>query len=126
MPYESYRDSNGVTWTVISTQNGFTMIGSVLDSADPKYDPPATDLMESMAKGGVQLGPIDIIHTEPPTAEQTRVIFTGLTRQIEAYAKSHRGGAVLKVTASPTSGWWWLGGGLLMLWASSRGRRRRR
>jgi hypothetical protein len=128
MPYESYKDSNGVSWTVISTQNGFTMLASVLDSADPKYDPPAEDLVESMAQGGVQLGPIDIIHTDPPTPEQTRVIFTGLTKKIEAYAKSHRGAAVLKVTASKTN---WtlvalLGAGLYLISEVPRKRRRRR
>jgi hypothetical protein len=128
MPYESYKDSNGVSWTVITTQNGFTMIASVLDSADPKYDPPAEDLMESMAQGGVQLGPVDIVHTDPPTAEQVRVIFTGLTKKIEAYAKAHRGAAILKVTARPVN--WWLVGGLLAAAAAldwySRPRRRRR
>lgn len=126
MPYESYKDSNGVTWTVITTQNGFTMLGTVLDSADPRYDPPAEDIVEKMAQGGVQIGPIDVIHTDPPTPEQTRVLFTGLVKKIEAYAKSHKG-PVLKVTAKPTN---WtalvLVGAALYLLYEGRPRRRRR
>lgn len=104
MAYESYKDSNGVTWTVISTANGFTLIGSVLDSADPKYDPPAEDQTAKMAQGGVQLGPWDIVHTDPPTGQQQQVLFTELTGKIEEYAKAHRGGVLLKVTAKPGGG----------------------
>jgi hypothetical protein len=106
MGYDSYRDSNGVTWTVVATANGFTLLGTVLDEADPKYDPPVEDVTASMAQGGVQVGGIDIIHTDPPTAEQTRVLFAELAGKMEAIARAHRGQALLAVKASAPVPWW--------------------
>lgn len=123
MAYESYKDSNGITWTVLSTANGWTMIASVLDSADPKYEPPATDQMASTpAAMGPALTPLG------PTPEQTRVIFTKLRDDIEAYAKAHRGAAILKVTAKNN----WtvailvMAGLALVNWGMPKRRRRRR
>lgn len=118
--YESYKDSNGVTWTVMSVSNGWTMVASVLDSADPRYDPPPADEMAAMPMN--QMLPNAI-----PSEEQRRVIFVDLRNKIETYAKAHRGAAVLKVTAKPPGGTFWalVGGGLLLLhWASKRRRRR--
>jgi hypothetical protein len=98
--YDHYRDRNGVTWKVITHEDGFALLGTVPDDADPKYDPPAEDLQAEMAKGGLQLGPLDIIHTDPPTDEQTRTLFTELARKIEAYAKTYAGHVSVRVTAS--------------------------
>lgn len=118
--YESYKDSNGVTWTVMSAANGWTMLASVLDSADPKYDPPPADEMAMMPPvesfGGVM--------TPVPTAEQKRVIFTELRNKIEAFAKAHRGAAVLKVTAAPPT-WWWIVGAGIAWYLLGEGKRRR-
>jgi len=105
MAYDGYNDSNGVHWTVVTTGNGFTMLATVLDDADPRYDPPAEDLVVKMAQGGVQIGDADIVHTDPPTAEQTRTLFVELAGKIEAFAKAHRG-PVLKVSASRPVPWW--------------------
>lgn len=119
MAYESYKDSNGVTWTVITTANGFTMIASVMDSADPKYDPPAEDFTASMPQGGVQLGPLDIVHTAAPTPEQTRTLYMELRGKIDEYAKSHRGAqhVTLKVEEHANS-LAWLALGIVILIAS--------
>jgi hypothetical protein len=110
MAPSSYRDSNGVTWTVITAENGFTLIGSVLDEADPKYDPEPPDLTASMAQGGLQIGDLDIIKSDPPTGEQQRVLFIELVKKIEAWAKSHKGPQVsLRVTATaPVAVPWWV------------------
>lgn len=119
MGYDAYRDSNGVTWTVVtpSSGKGFTMMATVLDTADPKYDPEPEDITVSMAQGGVQVGGIDIIPTAPPTGEQTRVLFTELVGKVEEYAKQHRGATSLKVTASAGVPWWvWVGLGALVLY----------
>lgn len=116
--YESYKDSNGVTWTVMSVSNGWTMVASVLDSADPKYDPAPADEMAVMPPNAMLPG------GGIPSEEQRRVLFIDLRNKIETYAKAHRGAAVLKVTASPPKWWLWVGGGLL-LWHLSKGRRRR-
>lgn len=121
--YESYKDTNGVTWTVMSASNGWTMLASVLDSADPKYDPPPADEMVSIMPPNPMLPAGGI-----PTDEQRRVIFTGLRDKIETYAKAHRGAAVLRVTAKPPSGTFWvlLGAGLMLLhWGATERRRRR-
>lgn len=116
MGYDRYRDSNGVTWTVITADSGFTMVGSVLDDADPRYDPPATDQQAKMQQGGIQVGGTEVVHTEPPTGEQTRVLFTELVGDIEKYAAEHRGAVLLKVTASAGVPWWvWVGVGLVVL-----------
>lgn len=122
--YDRYKDSNGVTWTVITANNGFTMVGSVLDDADPRYDPPAEDQQAKMAEGGIQVGSsADIVHTDPPTGEQTRTLFIELVGDIEKYAAAHKGAVLLKVTASPGIPWWvWAGLGFVVLGG---GRRRR-
>jgi hypothetical protein len=101
-PYQSYRDSNGVTWTVMEAANGWTMIGSVLDEADPRYDPPPPDVTASLPQ------PMDIGVVVRPTDEQTRVIFTQLRAKMEEAAAAHKGKAVLQVKASK-------GGGVLLL-----------
>lgn len=116
MAYDHIRDSNGVTWTVIAADNGFTLMATVLDGADPKYDPPAEDQQAQMAQGGVQVGGVDVVHTDPPTGEQTRTLFTELVQAVEKYAKEHRGAVLLKVTASAGTPWWlWVGLGVLLL-----------
>jgi hypothetical protein len=116
MAYESIKDSNGVTWTVITTANGFTMIASVLDSADPNYDPAPPDLDAKMSQGGIQLGDIDIVHTDPPTPEQTRTLYIELVGKVQQWAKDHRGATSLKVTAKAPIPWWvWLIGGAVLL-----------
>lgn len=117
MGYDHIRDTNGVTWKVISLANGFHLIASVMDDADPKYDPPAQDQEASMAQGGIQVGGVDIVHTDPPTGEQARVLYTELVANVEKYAQAHRGEVDLKVTAhADATPWWlWVGLGLVLL-----------
>jgi hypothetical protein len=113
MAYDSYKDRNGVTWNVITMANGFTMIATVLDTADPKYDPPAEDLTATMASS---VPPIVQGLGSSATAEQTRVLFTELVTKIEAWAKDHRGATSLMVTAKPPIPWWvWALGGAILL-----------
>jgi hypothetical protein len=108
MAYDSYRDSNGVRWT-IGPPTGWNMAAWVLPDADPRYEPQADDQQASMPPN------YDGNFTEqpggtPPTGDQQRVIFTELTTAIEAYAKAHRGNTLLQVTASPPVPWWvWAG-----------------
>lgn len=101
-PLQSYRDSNGVTWTVMEAENGWTQLGSVLDEADPKYDPPPEDVTASMppAVSG------DMSTVIRPNAEQTRVIFVELRDKMEAQATKLRGRAVLSVKAKAPVPWW--------------------
>lgn len=118
MAYDSYRDSNGVTWTV-GPPTGWNMAAWVLETADPRYEPQADDQSASMPP------PYDGHMTEgaggtPPSGDQQRVIFTQLVSDIEKFAKQNREHVLLKVTASPPVPWWvWLG----LLWLiSKRGR----
>lgn len=121
--YDSYRDSNGIGWTVVwpAAKKRHEAIATVLDTADPKYDPEPGDITVHMAQGGVQLGGLEIVPSEEASGEQQRVLYIELIGDIETYAKAHRSGAVLKVTASVGTPWWvW---GLLGL-AMLSGRRR--
>lgn len=129
MAYDKYKDQNGVTWRVITSGNGYTMIGTVLDDADPKYDPPAEDQQASLPlnPSALEVQNKTIISPDPPTAEQTRVIFIELIKKIEAYAASHRPLLMLKVTARPP--WGALAAvaaGLWFLYEHDKRRRRRR
>lgn len=101
-PLQSYRDSNGVTWTVMQASNGWTLLGSVLDDADPKYDPPAEDVTASMPPAAGE----DLSSVIAPTAEQTRVIFIELRGKMEEQATKLRGKAVLGVKAKAPVPWW--------------------
>jgi hypothetical protein len=120
MAYDHYRDSNGVTWTIVSTAHGWTMLGTVLDDADPRYDPDPGDLRNTM-----ELTPINQVadHFVTPTAEQTRVLFLGLVDKIEAFAKEHRGATSLKVTAHADQWTPLVVLGLLLAAATSKSRR---
>lgn len=108
MAYDSYRDSNGVTWTVVwpATKKRHQAIATVMDTADPKYDPEPADITVSMAEGGLQIGGLDIIPSGTATDEQQRVLFIELIGKVEGYAKEHRRLVELKVTASPPTPWW--------------------
>jgi hypothetical protein len=101
MAYERYRDRNGVTWTIVWTHKGHTAIATVLDDADPKYDPDLGDLKAEMDPGGVQALGYDIIEGDPATDEQQRVLFIELTGKIEKLAAEHSRATSLKVTPAP-------------------------
>src|ERR1041384_860281 len=103
MAYDSYRDSNGVRWSIPpAIGQGWTMLAYVDDAADPKYNTPPPDMTASMPE------PSDAGTGVPhPTDEQTRVIFLDLRGKIEAYAKEHRGEVQLRVTASAIPWWVW-------------------
>lgn len=101
-PLQHYRDSNGVTWTVMEASNGWTLLGSVLDDADPKYDPPPEDVTASMPPAASG----DLNTVIRPTDEQTRVIFIELRDKMEAQATKLKGRAVLGVTAKAPVPWW--------------------
>lgn len=124
--YNRYSDRNGVTWTVTTTPNGYTMIATVLDDADPRYDPPATDQMASMPlnPSALEVQNKTIIQPDPPTGEQTRVIWLELVQKIEKYAAEHKGALLAKVTSGPP--WGWVAAILGGLWLLSKPRRRRR
>lgn len=126
MAYDKYKDSNGVTWTVTTVPNGYTMIASVRDDAERKYDPPAEDQMAKMPlnPSALEVNNKTVIQPDPPTGEQTRVIWLELVQKIEAYAAAHKGALMQTVTASPPWGWLLvIAGGLYYL---SKPRRRRR
>jgi hypothetical protein len=101
-PLQSYRDSNGVTWTVMQASNGWTLLGSVLDEADPKYDPPPEDVTASMPPAAGE----DLASVIAPTPEQTRVIFIELRNKMEQQATKLKGKAVLGVSAKAPIPWW--------------------
>lgn len=101
MPYESYKDSNGVSWTVVWTRKRHTAIGTVLEDAQPRYDPDVGDVRAEMDPGGLQIGGRDIIEGDPATDEQQRVLFIELVGKIEDIARAHRGATMLQVSARP-------------------------
>jgi len=109
MAYDSYRDANGVTWTV-GPPTGWTMAAWVLPDASPTYVPEADDQQASM--------PPPTLHgvaDGAPSGEQQRVIFLDLVKAIEGYAAEHKRNVVLKVTASPPIPWWvWVIGAWLL------------
>lgn len=98
MAYDHYRDTNGVTWTIVTTDNGWTMLATVLDDADPKYGFDPGDLKNTMQTAAPNMIADKFIR---PTGEQTQILFLGLVDKIEAFAKDHRTATVLKVTARP-------------------------
>jgi len=118
MPYESYKDSNGVPWTVVWTKHGHTAIGTVLEDAQPRYDSDVGDVRAEMDPGGLQFFGTDIIEGSPATDEQRRVLFIELTEKIEAIAAEHRRNTQLRVTGSPgMSPWLMLGLLVAAVWA---------
>lgn len=128
MPYDKYADRNGVKWTVITVPNGYTMIASVHDEEPRKYDPPPSDITASLPlnPSALEVNNKTIIQPDPPTGEQTRMIWLDLVTQIEAYAGAHKGAVMQTVT--PGISWGVVAGILGGLWllSESKPRRRRR
>lgn len=93
MAYDKYIDQNGIKWNIITTPDGWTMMATVLDDATPRYDPPAPDQLVKHAPtdaGALEVNNHTIVGAEPPTAEETRLIFIELVQKIEEYAGSHK------------------------------------
>ena len=126
--YEKYKDQNQVTWNIITAGNGYTMIATVLDDADPKYDPPATDQQASLPlnPSALEIQNKTIIAPDPPTGEQTRNIMIDLVTKIETFAAARRNQVLLKVTAKPGAGWGTAALVLLGLYLLSESERKRR
>lgn len=91
MPYDHYTDRNGVPWTVVWKDKRHTAIATVLDDAQPRYDPDLGDLTVRMDPGGLQFFGQNIIDGDPATDEQQRVLFIELTEKIENLARQHGG-----------------------------------
>lgn len=126
MAYDHITDVNGITWTVITTPDGYTMIASVLDAADPKYDPPAEDQIAKMPlnPGALELNNRQVIGADPPTGEQTRMLYLDLVKKVQDWAQAHKGMAMLKVTEKPP--WGWIALGVIAILALGDGGKRRR
>jgi hypothetical protein len=101
--YDHYRDSNGVPWTVVHQNHGFTYLATVMDDANPRYTVEVEDQSAELPQGGIQLGPIDILKSDPPTSQQQENLYLELAQKIEQWAHKHAGDVALVVTASPSS-----------------------
>lgn len=103
--YTAYTDTNGIKWTIITSANG--MIATVLDETEPKYIPPATDLIQPiLTDDGTEMGRV----------EAERKAFQGLREKMDAFAKEHVQGTGLTVKAHAPIPWWvWAGGAYLLL-----------
>lgn len=115
---DHYRDTNGITWTVVwpAGKKRFEAIATVEDGADPAYDPVPPDITASMSQGGVQFFGLDIIPSEEATTAQQQTLFLELRGKIDEYAAAHRRDTVLKVTPGHEVPWWvWALGAVLLL-----------
>jgi hypothetical protein len=118
MAYDAYKDQNGVTWTVGWRDGGHTAIATVLEDAQPRYEPDPGDVTAKMDPGGLQLFGAEILKGDHATDEQMRVLFIELSQKIEAIAAQHRRSTVLRVSASPPmSPWILLGLVVAAAWA---------
>lgn len=101
MGYDQYRDSNRVVWTIAPPDgSSWTVIAYVKDTEELAYDPPPSDIMSATPAPQEWAG-----SPRPPTAEQARVIFIGLTEKIEEYARQNRSKVTLRVSAHNDSAW---------------------
>lgn len=115
MGYDKYKDSNGITWSVLWPDRGWSAMATVPDDASPRYEPPATD-QEAHTPPPDDVGG----GVAAPTGEQQRVLFSQLTSNVEAFAKQNREHALLTVTARPPTPWWVWAVGLWALYEMSR------
>jgi hypothetical protein len=107
--YDHYVDSNGVRWHVVTPakDHGWSLMADVdPEQANPYYVPDVDIQTASMEQGGLQLGPLDIVKSPPPTSQQQQTLFLELRDKIETYAREHRANVVLRVTASKGMPWW--------------------
>lgn len=103
--YTAYTDGNGIKWTIITSAR--SLMGTVLDDAEPKYIPPATDMAQQILTDD---------GTEAGRAEAERHAMEGLREQIDAFSKAHTQSTGLTVKASAGMPWWlWVGLGLALL-----------
>ncbi len=111
--YKSYRDANGITWTIITAAKA--LMATVSDDAEPRYIPPATDMAQTiLSDDGTEVG----------RAEAERKAFEGLRAQVDAWASQHTLGTGLTVRASAGGGVpWWLWAGLALAYLSTTSRR---
>jgi hypothetical protein len=101
--YQTYKDANGVTWTILTGANSFA--ATVLPNAQPRYDPEAPDV------GPVVKPSLDASATDAEVLERDRRAFSNLRSQIDKYADGNRQHVILRVTARADAG----GGGALAL-----------
>lgn len=101
--YQTYKDANGVEWTIITASK--TLSATVKDDAQPRYDPPASDV-----------GPTPLLAVASgdaaEKAEGARRSFQNLRETIDKYAKDNETHVILRVSGAGGGGvpWWvWLG-----------------
>ena len=110
--YDSYKDKNGVTWTIATS--GTAMLGTVLEGASPKYVPQAEDMFVKILTPG-----------DSTQAEVERKAFIDLREKIDQYSKDHASSVALVVSAKPGLPWWVWVAGALLAFGGGKGRRRR-
>lgn len=94
--YTTYKDSNGVTWTILNGAS--SLAATVLPDATPRYDPEAPDI------GPVPKPSLDASATDDEVRERDRRAFSNLRDWIDAWAGDNRQRVILRVTAHPDSG----------------------
>lgn len=110
--YVKYTDANGIAWTIITTDRN--MMATVMDDAEPRYIPPATDQVTGIVTQG-----------DETRVEVERNAFQRLRTLIDDFAAAHRDATGLSVKARASiPGWVWLV--LLLAAAGSKGGGRRR
>jgi len=101
--YQTYKDANGVTWTIL---NGTaSMAATVLPEAVPRYDPEAPDI------GPVKKPSLSDSATDEQVTERDRRAFSNLRSLIDKWAADNRQKVILRVTAHADGG----GGALVLL-----------
>lgn len=110
--YVTYQDTNGITWRIITTEHN--MMATVMDDAEPRYIPPATDQSVQIVTQG-----------DETRAEVERNAFQKLRDLIDTWATAHRDATGLSVKASGVP-WGWVLLGVLLLAAEGGGKRGRR
>lgn len=100
MAYDSYRDSNGITWTLIwpKKYKRHAVLATIEDGKSPRYATDPGDFQASMDRGGVFVGDLTVIEGPDATAEQQRVLMAEIIGKVEGWASKHRGETVIVVS----------------------------